>query len=144
MDTGMHTLTFHSHTAVLDPRTGMGLLVLPVPAGSVSLLALRCHGESADTMAQRWFDSADNHRTVLGQLHTLGWQLPRNNDGAHAWYDAGCTQCCGRTMISLTSVDVEDEAIPVAWLIDSTRRMEASATTACDSTGHHLTRTTST
>jgi hypothetical protein len=114
----------------------MGLLVLPVTAKSLKLPALRCHGQAADTMVQRWFDAAEDHDAVLQQLHRLGWELPRNNDGAHAWYHAGRSQCCGRTIISLTSVDVEDVTLPVQQLMDSTQLMLVSAAETCQSAGH--------
>jgi len=132
MDVVVHTLIFGSHIAALDSGTGMGLLVLPDPDQNLGLLLLRPHGQAAELMSQRWFSkSAAAHATILRQLCSIGWDLPRNNDGDPAWFDAGRTSCCGRLMISLSGIDVDEVNLSILDLIESSDRLRESTESAC-------------
>ena len=88
-------------------------------------------------MSQRWFGkSAAAHATILRQLCSIGWELPRNNDGDPAWFDAGRTSCCGRSMISLNGIDVDDVNLSILDLIEASDRLRGSAESACLTSPH--------
>jgi hypothetical protein len=128
----VHTLIFDSHIAALEPGTGMGLLVLPDPERNIDLVLLRPRGQAAETMSRQWFGSSvDNHVTILRQLASIGWELPRDDQGGHVWFDAGCTGCCGRTMISLIGTDVYEADSPAQDFIEAARVLQESAESAC-------------
>ena len=99
---------------------------------SMNLVRLRCNGYLARTVAALWFGgNLSEYKTIIDQLSSIGWQLPRNNDGAHAWFNAGSTDCCGRTMISLTALDVVDEEVPLAYLLAVSAEINERAATIC-------------
>ncbi len=102
----MHTLFFDSHTAVLDPVTGIGVLVLPDPRDESTYLIPYDRNESSQSAAERWFGvDTDEYLLILRQLSSIGWELPQGEAGALGWVDAGCTDCCGKSMIRLMGLD---------------------------------------
>lgn len=128
----MHILAFHAHVAVLDPDTGLGVLVLPQPVTDMQDWDFDGHAQPSERTLQRWFGpDADEHATILAQLASVGWELPPGYDGTHTWFQAGSTRCCGRLMISLTGVDGGDQHWPLQQLIHATKHLQAAATHAC-------------
>lgn len=141
----MHKLLMNSHIAVLDPDTGSGIVVLPQPVETLLGWSFDDRMQPPSRILQRWF-GADAHEyfTMVKQLASIGWELPRDHQGAHSWLRAGSTACCGRTMISLTSVDVGIRYRSLHQLVDAARRMHDAATQSCcphSHPGHHLSRT---
>ena len=128
----MHILSFELHIAVLDPLTGLGVLVLPPPDPSADGWNLEDRAQATQQTVQRWFghDTREYSR-ILGQLTSVGWELPIDNQGSYAWFMAGKTACCGRTMVSLTGLDVENTSWSVQRLIDVSQRMQEAASVAC-------------
>lgn len=128
----MHILTFHAHVAVLDPGTGLGVLVLPRPMTDLQGWDFDGHTEPSERTLKRWFGpDADEQPTILAQLASVGWELPPGYDGTHTWFKAGSTRCCGRIMISLTGVDGGERHWPLQQLIHATKHLQAVATRAC-------------
>jgi hypothetical protein len=129
----LHTLTLDSHIAVLDPATGMGLLVLPDPVLQADAAHLPFCGQAAHRLSSTWFGpQIDAHLEVLHKLSRIGWELPHNNEGAHAWFDGGFTDCCGRTMISMLDLDFrQPEEQLLQDLIAASRRLQEHAASAC-------------
>jgi len=65
----MNTITFASHVAYIDPWTGEGLLVRPIPSDDLSL------GGMVSLHAADW-DAAIAH------LRGLGWEPTADDDGS--------------------------------------------------------------
>ena len=133
----MHSLTFDSHLAILDPDTGMGVLVLPDPVDEDRYLPASGGGVlMADTAVGNWFrlDTAE-YVLTMRKLSSIGWELPWDQDDVPTWSDAGCTDCCGRTMIILHSLEPLDPDPSLQKLIDATRRIQDAAAQACCGTG---------
>jgi hypothetical protein len=128
----MHTLIFGTHTAILDPTTGMGVLILPDPANADYPENSYCQDQSAVQAALRWFgnDTAE-YDLILLQLGSVGWELPPNNEGMPAWFAAGCTDCCGRSMISLLGLDAIDEDPNLQQLVEVSKQIQDLAALAC-------------
>jgi len=83
-------------------------------------------------MSRQWFGSSiDNHGTIMRQLASIGWELPRDDQGDEVWFDAGCTGCCGRTMISLIGTDVDEVDTAVQDLVQASKVLQESAENAC-------------
>jgi len=85
----MHTITWASHEAHLDPMTGEGLLVMPDPAYDVYGLA------GASLHASGW-------DAVVRHLDTLGWEPSEDEYGG--WQHAGHT-ADGRQVMALYGRD---------------------------------------
>jgi hypothetical protein len=133
----MHTLRLHSHIAVLDPDTGLGIVVLPRPVEGLGGWSFDDRKQPPGRLLQRWFGSdAEEYLTMVRQLASIGWELPRDHHGACSWFRAGSTACCGRTMISLTGVDVGITCWPLPQLIDAARRMHDAASHSCHVHSH--------
>ena len=122
----MHSLTFASYAAVLDPVTGLGVLLLP------DQFAEDC---STDTLldgarSALWLNE-DEYVLVMRQLGSIGWALPEDEEGRPTWFDAGPTDCCGRTMINLHGLDATDPDRGLQKLINSCRQIQDLAAAAC-------------
>jgi hypothetical protein len=103
MGISMHTLTFPGHLAILDPVTGIGVLVLPAPADDEDHPECRPADFAGVPDVQRFFSLpvGEDYANLMQQLASIGWELPADDRGYPAWLDAGATACCGRTMIML-------------------------------------------
>jgi hypothetical protein len=124
----MHSLTFPSYAAVLDPVTGLGVLLLP------DRLAEECSTDSlldgSDLRTNAWLNE-DEYVLVMRQLGSIGWALPEDEEGRPTWFDAGPTDCCGRTMINLHGLDATDPDRGLQKLINSCRQIQDLAAAAC-------------
>lgn len=129
----MHTLTFAWHAAILDPVTGLGVLILPNRWDDDYDLS-RCLGRPL------WVDPEDvsflgavgeEYALIMRQLTSIGWVLPRDSDGVPDWFVAGITDCCGRTMILLDGLDRTEPAFGHASLAEAKEQIQALAARAC-------------
>lgn len=129
----MHILTFPSHIAILDPTTGLGVVVLPKLVARIAGWDFEDRAQPPKPILRRWFGpDACQYTSMMTQLASIGWELPNDfQGGAPAWFNAGSTACCGRPMISLTGVDVDDTDWPLQQLIDSTKRIQEAAMLSC-------------
>jgi hypothetical protein len=126
----MHTLFFDSHTAILDPDSGIGVLVLPDAANDAE------PAHSADLPAAvavpSWFGvEAGEYDTIMRQLAGIGWELPRDPHGRPCWWDAGSTDCCGRTMIALRALGPGTTSPARQDLVSASQRIQDLAAWAC-------------
>lgn len=128
----MHTLTFDSYAAVLDPSTGLGVLLLPDQVFENFFPEPLCDETEplTDLRSLFWLDE-DEYVVIMRQLGTIGWDLPEDEDGRPAWFDAGPTDCCGRTMINLHGLDATDPDRGLQKLIRSCQQIQSLAAAAC-------------
>lgn len=63
----MNTITFASHVAYLDPMTGEGLLVRPIPSDDLSLSMVSLHAADWDA--------------AIAHLRELGYEPTADDDG---------------------------------------------------------------
>ena len=125
----MHSLTFASYAAVLDPVTGLGVLLLPdQPAEAWSAAETPLDG--VDAPSNLWLDE-DEYVAMMRQLRTIGWVLPEDEDGRPTWFDAGPTDCCGRVTINLHGLDAIDADRELQQQASSCRRILELAAAAC-------------
>lgn len=127
----MHTLFFDSHTAILDPSTGMGVLVLPDPGNE-------CKGpyayadQPASFAARFWFGSNTlEYETIITKLAGIDWELPRNGRGRFSWFDAGSTDCCGKSMIVLHAAEPENLDPSINTLVAVSQQIQDMAAWTC-------------
>ena len=124
----MHSLTFTTYAAILDPVTGLGVLLLPDQVAEAYYAEPLPPG--VDNQAMFWLDE-DEYVAVMRQLGSIGWALPEDEDGQAAWFDAGPTDCCGRTMINLRGLDATDPDRGLQKLIGACRQIQDLAAAAC-------------
>ena len=124
----MHSLTFPSHAAVLDPVTGLGVLLLPEQLMEHCPLDSRPSGVNCGLTVS--FDQ-NEYVQVMRQLASIGWVLPKDEEGRPRWFDAGPTDCCGRIMITLLGLDATDPGRGHQELTNSCRRIQDLAAAAC-------------
>ena len=84
------TVRYACHTAYLDPFTGEGLLVLPLPADDM-------HMTGPSLQASDW-------EAVMDDLTANGWQ-PSESEGTGEWIFDGVTADEGRDVIGLFGLD---------------------------------------
>ena len=88
----MHTLSFEWHTAILDPVTGLGVMILPDMldeddlAGSLGS-RLRVQPGSRSVLGR----VGQEYAVIMRQLCSIGWELPRDGHGMPDWFVAGAT-----------------------------------------------------
>jgi hypothetical protein len=85
----VHVLNLNTHTAYLDPISGEGFLVLPLPGDDLDLDGVSLHG------------SAELH--ALRELESLGYELTEDEDG-YPWLPVGYT-ADGRQVVGLCGLD---------------------------------------
>jgi hypothetical protein len=128
----MHTLFFESHSAVLDPETGMGALLLPDPKPNGHQQTSWPARTSERSAARRWFGSnRSEYDTIIHDLSRIGWELPKSTRGAALWCDAGNSECCGRPMVRLVGVDYAASDPSQSSLSEAIERMNDFAVWTC-------------
>jgi hypothetical protein len=85
----VHVLDLNTHTAYLDPMSGEGFLVLPLPGEDLELDGVSLHG------------AAELH--ALHELEAHGYELSEDEDG-NPWLPVGFTSD-GRQVVGLYGVD---------------------------------------
>lgn len=125
----MHSLIFPEHIAILDPVTGMGVLVLPGQRSCDDRLSGYANDITGLAGAQAF--SSLNYAALMTQLARVGWELPTDDEGCPAWRAAGRTDCCGRIMISLSGLDPTDPHPGRSTLAEAVRQQRNLAASAC-------------
>ena len=127
----MHSLSFVWHIAILDPITGLGVLILPDQMDEDDLAnSLSCR-LTVEPGSRFLGQVGEEYAVIMRQLGSIGWELPRDGHGMQDWFVAGKTDCCGRTMIRLHGLDRIDPDPSLSDLAEVFRQLEDLAAWAC-------------
>lgn len=129
----MHSLNFAWHAAILDPVTGLGVLILPNRWDDDDD-ASRCVGRPLRVNTEGLCflgEVGEEYAIIMRQLASIGWVLPKDRDGMAEWFVAGITDCCGRTMISLEGLDRTVDDPNLRTLSEVKGRIRSLAAWAC-------------
>ena len=75
--------------------------------------------------------TGEPYSLVMRQLHSMGWELPRDMNGVPDWFVAGATECCERTMIRLHGVDRTDPDPTARTVAQALGQLQDLAAWAC-------------